>query len=72
MYTYLADIIKESGNTEYLTCYLTAWDVGGLIGSFGIGFLIDKFKNPAVLMLIILFALALSFALLNVTIQVPF
>ena len=34
--------------------------------------LIDKFKNPAVLMLIILFALALSFALLNVTIQVPF
>ena len=72
LYTYLADIIKESGNTEYLTCYLTAWGVGGLIGSFGIGFLIDKFKNPAVLMLIILFALALSFALLNVTIQVPF
>ena len=43
LYTYLADIIKTNTDTKNLTHYLT-WGIDGLIGSFGIGFIIDRFK----------------------------
>ncbi|MFO3687853.1 MFS transporter [Staphylococcus felis] len=72
LYTYLADIIKENSNAENLTFYFTAWGIGGLIGSFGIGFVIDKFRNTRLLMLIILLVLALSFILIIFSIKIPF
>lgn len=71
LYTYLADIIKTNGNMEDLTFYLFTWGLGGLIGSFGIGFIIDKFKNTRLLMLIILLILTLSFVLLIFAIKIP-
>ena len=71
LYTYLADIIKTNTDTKNLTYYLTAWGIGGLIGSFGIGFIIDRFKNTRFVMLIILILLALSFVLIPVSIKLP-
>ena len=71
LYTYLADIIKTNTDTKNLTHYLTAWGIGGLIGSFGIGFIIDRFKNTRFVMLIILILLALSFGLIPISINLP-
>lgn len=71
LYTYLADIIKTNTDTKNLTYYLTAWGIGGLIGSFGIGFIIDRFKNTRFIMLIILILLALSFGLIPISINLP-
>lgn len=71
LYTYLADIIKTNTDTKNLTHYLTAWGIGGLIGSFGIGFIIDRFKNTRFVMLIILILLALSFSLIPISINLP-
>lgn len=71
LYTYLADIIKTNTDTKKLTHYLTAWGIGGLIGSFGIGFIIDRFKNTRFVMLIILILLALSFGLIPISINLP-
>ncbi|WP_142760939.1 MFS transporter, partial [Staphylococcus aureus] len=51
--------------------YLTAWGIGGLIGSFGIGFIIDRFKNTRFIMLIILILLALSFGSIPISINLP-
>lgn len=70
LYTYLADIIKTNTDTKNLTYYLTAWGIGGLIGSFGIGFIIDRFKNTR-FMLIILILLALSFGSIPISINLP-
>lgn len=71
LYTYLADIIKANTDIKSLTYYLTAWGIGGLIGSFGIGFVIDKFKNTRFIMVNILILLALSFVLIPVSIKLP-
>ena len=71
LYTYLADIIKTNTDTKNLTHYLTAWGIGGLIGSFGIGFIIDRFKNTRFVMLIILILLPLSFGLIPISINLP-
>lgn len=71
LYTYLADIIKTNTDTKNLTHYLTAWGIDGLIGSFGIGFIIDRFKNTRFVMLIILILLALSFGLIPISINLP-
>lgn len=71
LYTYLADIIKTNTDTKNLTYYLTAWGIGGLIGSFGIGFIIDRFKNTRFIMLIILILLALSFGSIPISINLP-
>lgn len=72
LYTYLADIVKDNANIGNLTFYLFAWGLGGLIGSFGIGFLIDRFKNTRILLLIILIFLTLSFVLLDTSINTSF
>lgn len=71
LYTYLADIIKANGNFENLVFYLSAWDIGGLIGSLSIGYVIDKFKNTRLLMFIILLTLIISFVLIIIVIKIP-
>lgn len=69
LYTYLADILKMYHRSDDLTLYLTAWGLGGIVSSFSIGVMIDKFKNTNILMLIILMGLAMSFALIPMTIH---
>lgn len=71
LYTYLSQVINESLSSDYITIFLTTWGVGGLIGSFGIGLVIDKFKNTKVLVLIILIILAFSIGLIPLLIKLP-
>lgn len=71
LYTYLSQVISESISPHYITLFLTTWGIGGLVGSFGVGLVIDKFKNTQILMLIILVTLAISIALIPVLIKIP-
>ena len=46
LYTYLSQVISEGISPHYITLFLTTWGIGGLLGSFGVGLVIDKFKTP--------------------------
>ncbi len=71
LYTYLSQVISEYLSPNYISLFLTFWGIGGLIGSFGVGFIIDKFKNTRYLMLLILIVLALSILLIPILIKIP-
>ncbi|MCA2503993.1 MFS transporter [Staphylococcus xylosus] len=72
LYTYLSQVINEYLSPGYISLFLTAWGIGGLIGSFGVGFIIDKFKDTKHLMLTILIILALSILFIPILIKVPY
>lgn len=71
LYTYLSQVISEGVSPHYITLFLTTWGIGGLIGSFGVGLVIDKFKNTQILTLIILVILAVSIVLIPTLIKIP-
>ncbi|UDM48810.1 MFS transporter [Cupriavidus sp. MP-37] len=68
MYTFIAPLLSatDQGLTRTVTPYLWVWGVGGVLGSFLIGPLVDRFKGP-VLTLWIMAILAVSLFLLPVT-----
>ncbi|MCG3468875.1 MFS transporter [Xenorhabdus bovienii] len=65
MYTFIAPLISEpSYNVNVsVTTYLWVWGIGGVIGSFLIGPIVDRIKGP-LLTLIIMVLLAISLLLL--------
>ena len=71
LYTYLSQVINDALSPKYITIFLTAWGIGGLLGSFGVGIVIDKFKNTKFLMLLILICLSLSILAIPTLIKVP-
>ncbi|WP_251521540.1 MULTISPECIES: MFS transporter [Staphylococcus] len=71
LYTYLSNIINYYLSSEHISIFLTVWGLGGLIGSMGIGVVIDKYKNTRLLMLMILVVLALSIGLIPLLINLP-
>ncbi|WIL69805.1 MFS transporter [Staphylococcus cohnii] len=71
LYTYLSQIISDAVSPHYITLFLTTWGIGGLLGSFGVGLVMDKFKNTQMLMLIILVVLSISIMLLPTLIKIP-
>lgn len=68
MYTFIAPLLSatDQGLSRTVTPYLWVWGVGGVLGSFLIGPLVDRFKGPA-LTLWIMIILAASLFLLPVT-----
>jgi predicted MFS family arabinose efflux permease len=72
LYTYLSQVIEAYLSPSYISIFLTFWGIGGLLGSFGVGFFIDKFKDTKQLMLIVLIILALSIILIPVLIKIPY
>lgn len=68
MYTFIAPLLSatDQGLSRTVTPYLWVWGVGGVLGSFLIGPLVDRFKGP-VLTLWIMIILAASLFLLPVT-----
>lgn len=60
LYTYLA-LILVSNNNQIMMPYLWLWGIGGIIGSFSIGSLIDRFGNPRIFMVGILSLMGLCF-----------
>ncbi|HDX9577269.1 TPA: MFS transporter [Bacillus pseudomycoides] len=60
LYTYLSPMLQEMDPMGNLTMYLWSWGLGGLFGSLFIGYLIDYFKKPKALALMILIILTVS------------
>ncbi|MFD4659537.1 MFS transporter [Kitasatospora sp. NPDC058444] len=67
LYTYLAPVMESGamGSVDNITPYLWAWGIGGVIGSFLIGPLVDRVRRPYSLVVGILVLLTASLALLR-------
>jgi predicted MFS family arabinose efflux permease len=50
LYTYIASILHNMADIHIITPNLWAWGIGGVIGSFSIGTLIDRTGRPGLLM----------------------
>ncbi|EHA15891.1 MFS transporter [Halomonas sp. HAL1] len=67
MYTFIAPFMAatESGAVQSITSYLWVWGIGGVVGSFLIGPLVDRFIGPvitlAIMSLLFLALIALPF-----------
>lgn len=70
MYTFIAPLLSDPayGGIRSVTPYLWVWGIGGVLGSFLIGPLVDRFRG-AVLTLAIMVILAVSLLLLPQTAQ---
>ncbi|WP_342105225.1 MFS transporter [Methylobacterium sp. SI9] len=64
LYTYAAPLLDRAGLGEAAAGYFWAWGIGGLLGSFAIGPLIDRTAAPRRLMALILAILTLTLAAL--------
>ena len=68
MYTFIAPFMAatESGAVQSITGYLWVWGIGGVVGSFLIGPLVDKFNGPtitlAIMLLLFVALISLPFA----------
>jgi len=60
LYTYIATILNNLADIPSVTPYLWAWGIGGTVGSFSIGTLIDRTGRPDLLMAGILAIMALA------------
>ncbi|HBS83455.1 MFS transporter [Vreelandella alkaliphila] len=71
MYTFIAPFMAatESGAVQSITGYLWVWGIGGVVGSFLIGPLVDRFIGP-VITLAIMLLLSLALIALPVTASV--
>ena len=71
MYTFIAPFMTatESGAVQSITGYLWVWGIGGVVGSFLIGPLVDRFIGP-VITLAIMLLLSLALIALPVTASV--
>lgn len=63
LYTYLASVISSTIAVKNIAPYLWVWGIGGMIGSFSIGSLIDLTGNPKRLLLVILLMMTISLLL---------
>lgn len=71
LYTYIAPVIEDS-MAVYSITYLWIWGLGGIIGSFSIGYLIDYTKRPKELLLGILLIMTLAFLTLPISLSYSF
>lgn len=71
MYTFIAPFMTatQSGAVQSITGYLWVWGIGGVVGSFLIGPLVDRFIGPVVTLAIMLL-LSLALIVLPVTASV--
>ncbi|MDX1356007.1 MAG: MFS transporter [Halomonas venusta] len=71
MYTFIAPFMTatESGAVRSITGYLWVWGIGGVVGSFLIGPLVDRFIGP-VITLAIMLLLSLALIALPITASV--
>ncbi|HEV2637436.1 MAG TPA: MFS transporter [Actinocrinis sp.] len=65
MYTYIAPLFSSTLGVSNLTGYLWIWGLGGLVGSFAVGTLIDRWRNTRLLLSLILLLLGAALVLLS-------
>jgi predicted MFS family arabinose efflux permease len=71
LYTYIAPILQNLENIHNITPYLWAWGIGGVVGSFAIGAIIDRTGRPAILMIGILGVLSFSMFIIPFGLNIP-
>src|SRR5699024_10242985 len=71
LYTYLSQVISAAVSPHSSSLFLTSWGIGGFFGSFGVGFVMAKFKSTQILMLLFLVALSIMIALIPTLIKIP-
>ena len=69
LYTYLPPMLEHYAHVKSVTPYMWVWGIGGIVGSFCIGSLIDRTGKPLHLMLVILLILMLAMLLLFFSLQ---
>jgi predicted MFS family arabinose efflux permease len=69
LYTYITPLLAETGNSADIAFSL--WSVGGLLGSLGIGYVVDRVGKPQVVMGIILAVFVLVLTSLPLLRTVP-
>jgi predicted MFS family arabinose efflux permease len=71
LYTYISLVVSTMNSAYSLVIYLWLCGVGGVIGSFTVGGIIDKTKNPTMVMGAILTLMVTAILLIPSTIQLP-
>ncbi|GIM46853.1 chloramphenicol resistance protein [Collibacillus ludicampi] len=71
LYTYIATILHNLQDINIITPYLWAWGIGGVVGSFSIGTLIDRTGRPDLLMAGILAIMAFAMFSLPLGLKFP-
>ncbi|MBP2001463.1 putative MFS family arabinose efflux permease [Paenibacillus shirakamiensis] len=72
LYTYVASILQSlGGNNVSVSSYLWAWGIGGAVGSFAIGPLMDRIGQPRKILLGILCILFLAMLALPMAFGTP-
>jgi len=71
LYTYLAPLLDQAGLGNAAASYFWAWGIGGMVGSFSVGPVIDRTRDPRRVMAVILAALTLALALLPSLLGTP-
>ncbi len=71
LYTFISLIVTNLNAKYSITEYFWVWGVGGMIGSFTVGKIIDKTRAPRIVMVFILALLALSLLTIPLTIKLP-
>lgn len=71
LYTFISFIVTSLNSKYNLTEYFWVWGVGGMIGSFTVGKIIDKTRAPRIVMVFILTLLVLSLLAIPLTIKLP-
>lgn len=71
LYTFISLIVTNLNAKYSITEYFWVWGVGGMIGSFTVGKIIDKTRAPRIVMVFILALLALSLLAIPLTIKLP-
>jgi predicted MFS family arabinose efflux permease len=57
-YTYVSELLRHTVGATSIAGYLWVWGLGGVVGSLGVGFLIDAWRDTRLLQSVILAALA--------------
>lgn len=71
LYTFISLIVTNLHARYSLTEYFWVWGLGGMIGSFAVGKIIDKTKAPQVVMIFILILLTTTLLAIPITIKLP-
>lgn len=72
LYTFISLIVSSLSAKYSLTEYFWMWGIGGMIGSFAVGRIIDKTRVPRIVMLAILLLLSLSIFAIPIVIKIRF
>ncbi len=64
LYTYVTAILTDTGKVAGLPYYLWAWGLGGVVGSFSVGHVLDRSRRPRFVIIRVAVLLAAVFALL--------